>query len=332
MADWIALSDREDLAEDATTALEQGLFVMEYQSPILKPEVLLQVQTNAPEARSFAVFCDPDTGISVLHRQGSELRRHRLPGPIPQRQGVGRLSFAFDVANQSWRLGHRLLGDAVDEGLECCGALASPLNLADFQALCADAPGSLRHPSVLWFGLARQKTLPGRASWIGLNTPVETRRGPVRAGHLRPGDLIATLEDGFQPLLKATRQRFPSRGSFAPIVLRSPFFGRATDLLVAADQLVMISGASVEYLFGEDEVLMPAAALADGKVAIKDNRRAVTDAVTLDLGLPATLIADGCCLISAHAEGAILPRRALEHYETLPLLPLLGQISLRHVA
>ena len=79
-------------------------------------------------------------------------------------------------------------------------------------------------------------------------------------------------------------------------------------------------------------MLVPASALADGKVAIKDGRRAVTDAVTLDLGLPATLIADGCCLVSAHSAGAALPRRALERYETLPLLPLLGQISLRHVA
>lgn len=332
MADWIALSDREDLLADAAQALEQGLFVMEYQLPILEPAVLLQVQTATPEARSFAIFYDPESGISVLHRRGAELRRHRLPGPILQRQGIGRLSFRFDAPRQSWRLGHRILDEAGEEEQVATGAQAIPLDLADIQALCTDAPACLRHPAVLWFGLTRQAELPGRASWIGMNTPIETRRGPVRAGLLRPGDLIATLEDGFQPLLKATRQRFPSRGSFAPIVLRSPFFGRSTDFLVAADQLVMISGASVEYLFGEDEVLVPAEALADGKVAIRDTRRAVTDAVTLDLGLPTTLIADGCCLVSSHVQGARLPRRALEHYETRPLLPLLGRISLRHVA
>jgi hypothetical protein len=225
-----------------------------------------------------------------------------------------------------------ILDEAGEQEQIARGVRIGPLELGDFHAMCTDAPGSLRHPSVLWFGLTRQAGLPGRASWVGMNTPIETRRGPVRAGLLRPGDLIATLDDGFQPLLKVTRQRFPSRGSFAPIVLRSPFFGFATDLLVAADQLVLISGASVEYLFGEDEVLVPAQSLADGKVAIRDDRRAVTDAVTLDLGLPATLIADGCCLISSHVQGAGLPRRSLEPFETLPLLPLLGRISLRHVA
>lgn len=332
MADWIALSDREDLLADATQALERGLFVMEYQLPILEPAVLLQFQSGTPVARSFAVFYDPETGISLLHRQGDVLRRHRLPGPILQRQGIGRLSFRFDAANQSWRLGHRILAKAGEEEQVAQGALVSPLDLADFRALCNDVPGSLRHPAVLWFGLTRQQALPGRASWVGLNTPIQTRRGPVRAGLLQPGELIATLEDGFLPLRRVARQRFPSRGSFAPIVLRSPFFGFATDLLVAADQLVLISGASVEYLFGEDEVLVPAQALADGKVAIRDDRRAVTDAVTLDLGMPTTVIADGCCLVSSHAEGAPLPRRPLEPFETLPLLPLLGRISLRHVA
>ena len=183
-----------------------------------------------------------------------------------------------------------------------------------------------------WFGLTARASLPQRACWLGLNTPIETARGPVRAGLLRPGDMVLTLEDGLQPVLGLTRQRFPSRGSFAPVILRSPFFGETTDLLVAADQPVLIAGASVEYLFGLDEALIAAGALADGKVAVKDDRRALTDAVTLDMGRPMGLLADGAWLLSAPGPEAALPRRLLQPFGALPLLGLLGRISLRRVA
>ena len=330
MTDWIALSDRADLHPDAPAALDQGLFVLEYSLPILLPTVLLQFQAAAPAHRSLAVFFDPASGISILHRQGEVLRRHRLPGPIAQRQGAGRLSFRFDLPAQSWSLTHEVLGEATRQTAH--GAQGLPLLSADLHDLGRDAEGTHRHPSVLWFGLSHRQTLPARAPWIGLNTPVDTRRGPVRAGLLRKGDMIATREDGFQPLQRITRRSYPSRGSFAPVVLRSPFFGLATDILVSSDQLLLISGASVEYLFGVDEALISAGALCDDHVAVKDERRAVTDAVTLDLGRPYTLTADGCCLMSAHAAQDALPHLALRDYEALPLLTLLGRTSLRHVA
>lgn len=332
MSDWVALSDRTDLNPAVPDALEAGLFVLEYRLPILEPVVLLQFQADQPFARGFSVFFDPVAGISILHRQGSELRRHRLPGPIYQRQGIGRLTFAFDVARQSWRLSHAMLGEAPGEGQSIQGSQLLPVLTGDLHALACDGPECRRHAAVLWFGLSQNRALPPRAAWVGLNTPIDTRRGPVRAGLLRPGDMIATLEDGFQPLRAVTRQSFPSRGSFAPVVLRSPFFGETTDLLVSADQLVLISGASVEYLFGVDEALIPAGALCDDRVAVKDDRRALTDAVMLDMGSPQAIVADGCCLVSAHADGARLPRRALKDYEALPLLALLGRTSLRYVA
>ena len=93
----------------------------------------------------------------------------------------------------------------------------------------------------------------------------------------------------------------------------------------------MIAGASVEYLFGEEEVLAPAGLLMDGRVAQMDERRAVTTCVALDLGRPVLITADGCCLLSV-ASGQTLPRRALQDYEALPLMALLGRTALRLVA
>ena len=58
----------------------------------------------------------------------------------------------------------------------------------------------------------------------------------------------------------------------------------------------------------------------------------MTSSVALDLDIPALTTADGCCLISAYDCAARLPRRALQDYEALPLLTLLGRTALRHVA
>ncbi len=330
MTDWIALSDRMEADPGAPRSLDHGLFVLEFALPILQPTVLLQIQLETGAPRTFSVFFDPDGGISLLHRHAAQILRHRLPGPIAQRQGTARLSFTFDVGAQTWDLEFQILGEGIRQTAR--GSSVLPLSLDDLQTLCTGGEGSKRHPSALWFGFTQNSTLPSRAPWIGINTPIDTRRGPVRAGLLRPGDLIATLDDGFQPLQRLTRRAFPSRGSFAPVVLRSPFFGLTTDILVSSDQLVLISGASVEYLFGVEEALISAASLCDGKVAVKDERRALTDTVALDMGQPFAITADGCCLMSTCSVQDDLPRRALMDYEALPLLTLLGRTSLRHVA
>ena len=146
----------------------------------------------------------------------------------------------------------------------------------------------------MWFGATQGPAPPAQAPWIGLRTPVDTIRGPVAAGRLQPGDLIATLEEGLLPLLALRRMTLPSRGSFAPVLLRAPYFGASGDLLVSADQRVRIAGAAVEYLFGEEEVLAPAGLLVDGRVAQMDERRAITTGVALDLGRPLLITADGC--------------------------------------
>lgn len=338
MTDWITLSDRDHLDPQSSALLDHGLFVLEFQLPVLDPTLLIQMQTDGPSPRTFSLFFDPEGGLSLLQRDGATVRRHLLPGPLVQRQGTARLAFAFDAGAGVgagagagiWSMDYTILGDSHRQS--ATGRTPLALHTADLHALSNATSGSTRHPAALWFGVTQKSALPDRAPWIGLNTPIDTKRGPVRAGLLKPGDLIATLEDGFQPLRALRRRCFPSRGTFAPVVLRSPFFGLNADILVSSDQLVLISGASVEYLYGVEEALISAASLCDGHVAVKDERRALTDAVALDMGAPFAITADGCCLMSAFGSGDALPRRALLDYEAVPLLTLLGRTALRHVA
>lgn len=341
--DWIALSDR-GFCGDAPAPhalLDQGVFVMELALPIDPTTILLNHQAEDGWPRTFAVFHDEAAGLVILHRQGSSVARHHLPGPLPRGGGFGRLSFRFDAPARHWSLTFQLLtdqGDEPDPGqrLTVSGTNPLPVRLADMAAMCLQDGPQKPHASVLWFGLGRGDAPPLRAPWIGLRTPVETTRGPVPAGSLKPGDMIYTLDDGPMPLLALRWHDLPSKGSYAPVLLRAPFYGEAQDLLIASDQMIALAGSEVEYLFGEDEVLVEAGHLADGRTALLDQRRSVTTSVALEFAKPALIVADGCALLSTPpAVQALtptgLPRRCLQSYEVLTLLALMGR-SGRHRA
>jgi hypothetical protein len=153
----------------------------------------------------------------------------------------------------------------------------------------------------------------------------------IPAGMLQPGQWILTRNSGPVRLRSLQRMDMPSRGSHAAIILRAPFFARDRDLLVSADQLVVVGGLEAEYLFGEEEVLVAASALVDGRAALADNRRATAPGVSLDLGGLHLIEAMGCTLMTAHhgshATAPIMPLRALQDYEALPLMSLLRRMK-----
>lgn len=341
--DWIALSDRGFCGDqpEPHALLDQGVFVMELALPIDPTTILLNHQADDGWPRTFAVFHDEAAGLVLLHRQGNSVARHHLPGPLPKAGGFGRLSFRFDAPARHWSLTFQLLTDQGDEPdlgqrLTVSGSNPLPVRLADIAALCLASGVQKPHPAVLWFGLGRGDAPPLRAPWIGLRTPVETTRGPVPAGSLKPGDLIHTLDDGPIPLVALRRHDLPSKGSYAPVLLRAPFYGEAQDLLISSDQMIALAGSEVEYLFGEDEVLVEAGHLADGRTALLDQRRSVTTSVALEFARPALIVADGCALLSAMpaqqvVATALLPRRCLHSYEVLTLLALMGRAG-RHRA
>ncbi|MEO5613993.1 MAG: hypothetical protein ABIR04_03570, partial [Cypionkella sp.] len=108
---WVALSDCGLLTPaEANAMLHQGLFVMELALPLQNASLLLDHQSNAGWPRTFAIFHDPATGIVILHRQGKDVARHVLPGPLPQGKGTARLSFHFNAPARHWKLCFELLG------------------------------------------------------------------------------------------------------------------------------------------------------------------------------------------------------------------------------
>lgn len=333
MADeWLVLSDRPvSETSDGPELLESGVFVLELTLPLAEPAVLLDFHASQGWDRTFALFHEPSVGLVLVHRQGKVVVRHALTGTLPQISGTGRLSLHFDAPARHWSMRFDVIGGEETPTLISEGQNPLPLRPADLHALSLPHHRAKRHAAVLWFGLTKGGTLPARAPWIGQRTPISTLRGTVLAGNLKPGDMVRTADGGLLPLRRIRRLDLPSCGSFAPVILRAPFFGQSHDLLVSSDQRIAISGPEVEYLFNVDEVLIEAGALVDGKSALSEQRRPVTTSLILDFDHPALLDADGCTLLSARQGDAPL-RRMLKPFEVLTLMALLGRAGHRRVA
>ncbi len=328
---WLALSDHAGALDPANLPplLQRGCLVMDLTTPKPGPSVLLDYRADAGWPCALSILIDPITGISLLHRQGPTLLRHSLPGPLPGSWRLARLIYQWDGPARTWML---RLEDADGTWAQSIqGTNPMPLSGADAVALCAGPNAARRDACVQWFGLCHAAPSLSPATWIGQRSPVLTPRGPVAAADLRPGDLVETLDHGPRALRSVQTVTLPNRGRSAPVLLRAPYFADHVDLLVSQSQLTLLSGAGVEYLFGEDAVLVPAGALRDGNCALADHRRPLTTCIALDLGAPALILADGCPLLCS-AEDAPLPYRLLHEYEVLPLQSLLGRGGQRSAA
>lgn len=330
MSRWIALSDQPPLpGSPGAGPVAQGTLVVEIDLPLAGAGVLLdmRVQGGTGEEVALSLFHDLGAGIALMHRRGGRVVRHLLPGPLWQKTGVAQLSFGWDMGQRRWSMELEQGGQRLAAGGD--GPLA--MDLADLCRLCAGGEGVRRHPAVLWFGVAPGRVLPGPLAWIGVATPVETPRGPVAAGTLRPGDRVMTRDQGAVPLVGVTRLSVPSRGSLAPVRLRAPYYGRRMDILVSPDQPVWVSGPQAEYLFGDEEVLVLARHLVDGQMALADQRRAAAVGVVLDLGLAELIEADGCLLGTTGSESMAPARRVLDPFEVVPLRQALSLTQRRAV-
>lgn len=332
---WLALSDQSGpvrLPPDAGApglthgTLTHGALICELALPLPEPGVVLDLRR---ENLAFSIFYDHQAGLRVIFRAGSDLLRASLPGPLPSTARVARITFAWSAESGDWSLRHECPGQS--GALEVSGlhpqAGVLALSQSDLDALCRGGAGSLRHPGLLWFGVTAGDALPAHAPWLGQRTAIATPTGLRAAGALAPGDMVMTAEGRAVALRSVRRLELPSRGHHAPVLLRAPYFSPRRDILVSADQPVLLHGGEVEYLFDTEEVLVAARHIADGRAALFDARRPVSQTVSLDIGAPDLIAGDGIAFLSARHDGAPVtpPRQMLHSYEAVPLLLLLGR-------
>ncbi len=109
---------------------------------------------------------------------------------------------------------------------------------------------------------------------FGSDTMVATDYGDVPISRLSRGDKILTRDHGYQPLRWVGRLTLPrllmrKKPRFAPVSIRADLFGMGANngyLETSPAHRILLAGADVQLLFGEDEVFVDAKCLADPKL------------------------------------------------------------------
>nr|WP_323778649.1 Hint domain-containing protein [Amylibacter sp.] len=104
---------------------------------------------------------------------------------------------------------------------------------------------------------------------VARGTHVMTNRGEVPVEKLRVGDRVITRDRGLQEIRWIGSQKVNVTPDNAPILFRKGAIKNARDLIVSADQRVVLKGAEAMALYGVKEVLIPARMLVDNIAIIQ---------------------------------------------------------------
>ncbi len=108
-------------------------------------------------------------------------------------------------------------------------------------------------------------------------TRIDTQRGPIRVEDVEVGDLVLTLDDGWQPVRWHGARQVPSQGTLAQVLIPAGTFGDHGALAVSPQHRLYLTGWRAELYCGEDEVLVKAIHLARaGKLHQDRSGRPVT--------------------------------------------------------
>ncbi|WP_413874035.1 Hint domain-containing protein [Albidovulum sp.] len=225
---------------------------------------ILRLPPDPAARRIFTLEPSADGRLHLIRRQGSGIDRVSVGLGRDPGSGILRLSYHWDSHRRRSLLTAENLTRGTIRQQEAATAL--PLRAEDFSALLAPAPGAPSpHPGTDWVGLADHWQAVGPLPGLAPDTPVATPLGPRPVSALRPGDRVRTADDGDGTVLWQGRINAPDIGGFRSVRFRAACFGLAQDIVLRAAQPVAVGGADVLYLFGEDEALVEARHLVNGR-------------------------------------------------------------------
>lgn len=211
---------------------------------------------------------------------------------------------------QAWDIGH---GDIVRADLDdmahrCSGQAAQaqrqPNSLADIDNIICFTPGTM----IL--------TSHG-------DRPIET---------LQPGDMVVTRDQGLRPLRWVGKRVVSGLGGSAPVRVGAKAQDKSrSGLLVSPRHRILYTGYRAELLFGDPEVLVPAAFLVDGKDVVQEPCQQITY-LHMMFDHHEVIYAEGLATESFHAGDLALDALGEADRETLfATLPGLRTAPGRHI-
>ncbi|TNF58954.1 MAG: hypothetical protein EP307_11355 [Rhodobacteraceae bacterium] len=249
-------------ARDRGAELSQGSLMIETRAPSLsRPHALVRFEGR--RGLQIALQSLPGGGLTLVVAQGEALQHATINHSETGRTDVLRVTF-------SWGPGLARVAAERTDGLATSlhgMAAMPPFALDDLRAMFQD-PGRLHlTEDVVFLALSDRIEATGPMPGLHPDTPVATPQGYRPVGRLRRGDTVVTDGGHVVPVLHRIDRDLPGRGSFAPLRLRAPFFGLRRDIVVAPSQRLLLRGSEVEYLFGQEAVLVPASHLSGASAA-----------------------------------------------------------------
>ncbi|MEZ5720733.1 MAG: Hint domain-containing protein [Paracoccaceae bacterium] len=252
--------------------LPRGSMVIEFRANARpgEPQALLDFRRDFEWLREMRVGVEAGGRVTVEIGQGQVQSRAVLDMPPPPREARIRLTYAWHAPQRV----SRLTVEMIDEGriYQANGYDPLPLPAADTKAIVRNGRATTISKNVEFLAFSDEIEPIGFGNGIAGGTPVETTNGPVPVEKLRLGDMVLTATAGPQPVRWIGKRRVPALGGFRPVRVRAPFFGLSRDILLAPAHRVRLGVAEAEYMLGEDEVLMPAGRLVDGRHALGETR------------------------------------------------------------
>lgn len=206
----------------------------------------------------------PGDRAHVLMRNGDRICQLATWFDLAAAQGLLRLSLRWDCRRGELTLSAENLARGT---IRQVAGEDAPAILASELAEIARVPLRV-HPALVWHAVADHAHPVGPGVCMAGDVPLATARGMLRLADLCPGDRVRTRDGALATVRWCGAVEVPALGSFAPVLLKAPAYGRGTDLIVQPGHRLVFSGTEVDYLSGEEEVLIEARALLDGQTAL----------------------------------------------------------------
>ncbi|AZV80567.1 hypothetical protein EBB79_21195 [Parasedimentitalea marina] len=221
-----------------------------------RPEPMVLFTQDGDWPVRLALRAVPGGGLNLVLEQSGTIEHRTLNPTESGRTDLLRLTYSWD-APRRWG---RLALERVDGGLAQIVDLKNPRpwRLADLKAMLQPSPFRFVSSDVQYLALSDQIEPVGPMPSLAEHTPIATPQGYRSLATLQRGDLVLAGDGTTVPVLHVVRRSMPTLGSFHPIRLRAPYFGLQQDIDVAPSQRLVLSGSEVEYLFGQQSVLVPA--------------------------------------------------------------------------
>jgi len=120
-------------------------------------------------------------------------------------------------------------------------------------------------------GMAASRESWNFVSCFVRGTKIETATGQVPVQELKTGDMIRTVDHGFQTLRWIGNRKVQAEGAFAPVKFCKGALGNTEDFWVSPQHRIFLSGWRAELHFGQPEVLIAAKNLINGDTILRDS-------------------------------------------------------------